>query len=155
MKKCLIVLCFLLLFGISVISCSNETESDEVAGDETAIERDDVDVDLTGLSQTIVQAEFQNILSNTDNYIGKTIRASGTYYTLFSDKTGNHYHYIIIVQGDECCQLGFEFKRDGDYAVPDDYPKKNAVIEVTGILKRYEELGNSYLYLAVKDITVK
>jgi hypothetical protein len=142
MKKNLIVLLVLLLLGLSASGCSDDTESDG----------NDVDVDLTGLSQTIVEAQFQNIITNSADFLGKTIRVIGTYYPLHIAELNETYHYVIIVFGDECCQMGFEFKRDGNYMVPDDYPAMNELIEVIGVLSRYEEWGSTFLYLAVKEL---
>jgi len=141
MKKSIIVLCILLLTGIFALSCSKDADS---AG---------VDVDLSKLSVTMAQAEYENIVTGSGKYIGKTIRATGAYYAMVNENTGDLYHYVIIVQGDECCQLGFEFKRDGEYTVPDDYPERNEAIEVTGILSRGEDRGFPYLYLASAEMT--
>jgi hypothetical protein len=148
MKKYVILLCLLSFACISAFGCSdrndNGNESDSIK----------TDIDLTVLSATLVEAEYNNILSNFDNYEGKTIKASGTYYSLFFEQADRHLHYIIIVPGDECCQLGFEFIRDGEYAVPDDYPVQNAGIEIIGVLGRYEEHGSRYPYIAVKEINI-
>jgi len=114
----------------------------------------DVDIDFTLFSRTIVEAEFQNIIDNSEQYMGKTIRVIGTYFPLFMAESGTTYHYIIIVAGDECCQLGFEFLRDGDYVVPDDYPAQGTLIEIIGVLDRYEEFGTSYIYLAVLEMSI-
>jgi len=144
MKKYLILLCALLLLGTSAIGCSSEGHSDI----------HDVDVDLTLLSATVLQAEFENIISNSENYLGQTIRVIGTYNPLFYEQTGNYYHYVIVVSGDSCCQMGFEFKRADNYKVPDDYPERNARIEVIGTLDRYTEQGTSYLYLDVIEMNI-
>ena len=145
MKKCLILLCAMIFIGIIIAGCSNGETN----------ERGEVDIDLTALSATLVEAEYQNMLANFDNYAGKTIRAVGTYYTLFMESTGRHYHYVIVVTGDECCQLGFEFKRDGDHTVFDDYPAVNAVIEVIGVLDRYDENGTTYMYIDVTEFILR
>jgi len=142
MKKSVILLCALVFFCILAISCSNDT------GDS------DVDVDLSVLSTTMAQAEYENIIINSGKYIGQTIRASGTYFMSIDDLTGDYYHYIIIIPGDDCCQMGFEFKRDGEYAVPDDYPERNAAIVVTGILSRGDDRGFPYFYLSSGEMTI-
>jgi len=138
MKKVLIMLCILLFSVILTASCSEEAK------------KDDIDVNLSGLSQTIIQAELQKLYSNSPDYLGKTIKASGTYLTLYYEKTDSHRHYIIVVPGDACCQLGFEFKLKGD----NDYPADNTAIEVTGILEKATDIGGAYLYLAVDDIVL-
>ena len=142
MKKFLFLLLIVFLVSLLASGCSNDKGSD------------DVDVDLTALSKTVAQAEFQNILSNADDYLGKTIKVNGQYYSLFVDRTGNYHHFVIVVPGDECCMMGFEFKLSGDHVYPDDYPAQNVMIEVTGTFERYNENGNSNLHLADSDMTV-
>jgi len=144
MKKKLIVLCILLLTGIFAISCSNDTVDSD----------DGIDVDLSVLSTTMAQAEYENIISNSEKYIGKIIRATGTYYSFSNESTGDYYHFVIIIQGDSCCQMGFEFKLDGDYSAPNDYPEENKIIEVTGTLKMADDRGFPYLFLASGEMTV-
>ena len=141
MKRNLIIFFVLLLLVVSTAGCSNGTESASA-----------VDVDLTGMSQTMVEAQFEHIMANSEDFLGKTIRVIGTYFPMYVAELNAMYHYVIIVYGDECCQLGFEFKRDGDYVVPDDYPAMTELIEVIGVLNRYEEWGVSYLYIAVEEL---
>jgi len=116
--------------------------------------RADVDVDLTALSSTIAQAEYNNISRKPTDYIGKTIRVSGAYFSLYLAETDQRYHIVTIVYGDECCRQGFEFRLSDEYTYPDDYPAENEVIEVVGVLDLYESNGLRYLYLAVGEITV-
>ena len=111
-----------------------------------------VDIDLTVLSATVLSAELMNIIINSEDYLGKTIRVSGTYYNLFFEQTGSYYHYVITKAGDECCQEGMEFRLSGDPVFPDDFPRMRTIIEVEGVFSTYEELGREYYYLAVDDI---
>jgi len=142
MKKYIVLLCLILFTALLVTGCAND-ESEN-----------DVDIDLSELSMTMIQAEYARILSNADDYVGKTIKAYGAYYTLLFSNSGTRFHYIIIVPGDECCQMGFEFRRGDDYDFPDDYPSQNAMILITGTLLKDEEIGASYLYIAVDDFLV-
>ena len=141
MKKFLLLLLIVLFACLSAAGCTTDKDSD-------------VDVDLTALSTTVAQAEFQNILSNVEDYLGKTVKVSGQYYSLFVERTGNYYHYVITVPGDECCMMGFEYKLSGDFTYPDDYPAQDTMIEVTGTFERYEESGSSYLHIAADDMKV-
>jgi len=145
MKKYLVLLHLVLFTALLTTGCTNDSNDANENG---------VDVDLAGLSMTIVQAEYERILSNADDYSGKTIRVNGLFYTLDFGDPGNRVHYIIIVMGDECCQLGFEFRRDGNYKFPGDYPSQNAMILITGTLHKDEEIGPSYLYIAVDEFVV-
>ena len=142
MKNNILVICILLLVCIFVVNCSKDVENEE-----------GIDVDLSKLSATMAQAEYENIVNNSGRYIGKTIRATGTYFTTYNS-TGDDFNYIIIVQGDECCQLGFEFKRNEEHIAPDDYPEPNTAIEVTGILRKGDDRIIPYIYLASAEMTI-
>ena len=142
MIKRLVVFCLSVLFVFSLVGCSD------------AADKNDVDIDLSGLSMTMMQAEYQRILSNPRDFIGKTIRAIGLYRTMIIDDAGNYTHSIIIVPGDECCLLGFEFQPDGDIGFPDDYPAQDARIKITGTIDEYNRSGALYLYIAVDSFEV-
>ena len=136
---------------MEVSDSEDESDVEEARGVEDAR---DIDIDLSELSRIMVQAEFQNILTNSADNIGKTIRVNGLYYSLFWEQADRHLHYVMIVDGDECCRMGFEFMLVGDSVFPDDYPAQYTLIEVTGIFSRYNELGATYLYLAVDEIVI-
>ena len=113
-----------------------------------------VDVDLTVLNAVMLSAEISNIYLHGDDFMGKTIRVSGTYSYINYEEIGMQYHYVITKQGDACCQEGFEFIWNGDHVFPDDYPKMGTPIEVDGVFGVYEEDGYYYNYLAVDDIFI-
>jgi hypothetical protein len=139
MNKFLFLLCIVLFAALLLTGCTNDVIDN------------DIDIDLSNLSMTMIQSEYVRILSNPADYSGKTIRAYGTYFSLRFGNPPNRFHYIIIVPGDECCQMGFEFKRDGEYVYPDDYPAQNTMIQITGTLYRDEAIG---IYIAVDDFLV-
>jgi len=114
----------------------------------------DVDVDLTGMSATLAQAEFQRIVINYDRYMGMTIKASGAYFNLYLYNSDSYHHFVTVVAGDECCRMAFEFILSGDSVFPDDYPAGDTRIEVIGVLNSYEERGRTYLYLSADEVTV-
>ena len=147
MKKFLLIMFIIFSAALFITGC--ETYAKEIDTKES-----DVDIDLSELSLSIIQTEYSQIVSNATDYSGKTIRAYGSYYTLFFDDTGKHSHYIIVVPGDECCRLGFEFRRDGDYVFPQDYPSENAIILITGTLHRDADSGLSSIYIDVDELSV-
>jgi len=168
MKKYLLALMLLCLICAFATGCSNndaaqtgrdkdetQTDSDNAGKqDNPAAETKKVDVDLTVLSSTMVYAEVYNIVTNPKDYIGKTIKMSGTYYSSYFDKTSQFYHYVVNEDATACCSQGLEFIWKGTHTFPDDYPEDNSKIEVVGIFGRYDELGKTYYYLSVDDIVV-
>jgi hypothetical protein len=113
-----------------------------------------VDVDLTVLSATVRSAEMMNMFTNAEDYLGRTIRVSGLYEYFYYEAIDSLFHYIITVEGDECCVEGIEFKWRGNHVFPDDYPHMRTVIEVDGVFSYSEEPGFRYYYLAVDDIFI-
>jgi len=113
-----------------------------------------VDVDLTVFNTTMLSAEMSNMYANGADFLGMTIRVSGTYDYIFYEEHGIHFHYIITKQGDACCQEGFEFVWNGDHIFPDDYPQMGTPIEVDGVFGILEEDSFRYYYLAVDDIFI-
>ena len=113
-----------------------------------------VDFDLTALSSTMVYAEVYNIMTEPDDYIGKTIKMKGPYYTTFYEETNLYYHYVIVEDATACCAQGLEFIWNGEHICPDDYPEEESKIEVAGVFGSYDELGSTYYYLAVDNIFI-
>ena len=127
----------------------SNSKAQDTAGGETAKA-----IDLTVLSSTMIYAEVYNIMTHPDEYMGKTIKMSGPYYASFYDATGLYYHYVVIEDATACCQQGLEFNWKGEHIYPDDYPEDGTKIEVTGVFSSYDELGRTYYYIAVDDISI-
>jgi hypothetical protein len=124
------------------------------AGAETAdpSEMPAVDLDLSGMSGTVVYAQIYNLLSDPAPWLGKTIRMAG-YYSFYDDQEqGIVYHACVIPDATACCAQGIEFVWAGEHNWPDDYPEDGADITVTGRLEIYEENGYSYLHLMDADV---
>jgi len=138
-----------ILLCLFIIGCASSGESQTSERETT-----DADVDLTVLSATVLSAEMMNIFVNSDDYLGKTIKVSGTYWYVNYPPTGENHHYVITVQGDECCQEGIEFVLSGDHVFPDDYPAMGTPIEISGVFSRDNSEGIRILYLATDHIHV-
>ncbi|MCL1914856.1 MAG: hypothetical protein FWG10_13530 [Eubacteriaceae bacterium] len=148
MKKTFwLLLCLVLVLAASCGSNSRAV-NDEKSGN---------DVDLTQFSATIAYAEISNIGMKPDEYVGRTIKVNGKYYTTYevSDNLReSRNHYIIIEDVSACCIQGFQFKWRGDHSFPEDYPQELAEIGVDGVFRK--ETGNNgevYYYLDVDEIT--
>ncbi|MGI5898519.1 MAG: hypothetical protein ACOX8S_01175 [Christensenellales bacterium] len=112
------------------------------------------DVDLTALSSTMVFAEVYNIMTNPDDYMGKTIKLSGQYYASYDELFKKYYHFIVIEDATACCQQGLEFAVKGETDYPQDYPPDGTVIELTGSFSSYDESGYTYYYISTDTIIV-
>lgn len=120
----------------------------------------DIDIDLTRLSSTMVYSEVYNMMSNPDEYIGKTIRMDGN-LAVYKYPERNYYT-CIIQDATACCQQGMEFLWKGDHKYPEDYPNEGDGIIVTGIFDVYyedsinEDTGEKVVtkYCQLKDATL-
>ena len=160
MRKYLSLILLLCLIIVSTASCaSNDAakpdNSNPKMQNNPVGEIKNVDVDLTKLSSTMVFAEVYSIMTNPYDYIGKSIKMSGVYTSEYWNDTGVNYHYVVIQDATGCCPQGIEFVWNGEHSYPDDYPEKQTEIEVMGIFGSYDELGRTYYYLTVDDISVK
>ena len=144
MKKIAMIL-LLCLLGAVLAGCSSSV-SEEPAPSATP-EPLTVDLDLSGLSGTVVYSQVYNILSEPEPYMGKVIRMAG-YYSFYEDKErGVVYHACVIPDATACCAQGIEFVWAGENAWPADYPKVGEDIIVTGRFSSYDEDGIIYYNL--------
>jgi len=110
------------------------------------------DLDLSGMSGTVVYAQVYNMLYDPDAYLGKIIRMAG-YYNYYDDQAhGIVYHACIVPDATACCAQGIEFIWAGEHVWPDEYPEIGTDIIVTGRLEMYEEDGVKYLHLVDADL---
>ena len=147
MKKAVCVI-LALVFTLALCSCgaqktvpasaSSGQELETVALTDSA----PVDLDLTSMSGTMVYSEVYNIMSNPDDYIGKTIRMNGA----FATDDNEIYYFCIIKDATACCQQGLEFILKGTQ-YPDGYPDIGADFTVQGTFERYMEGDQPYYHL--------
>jgi len=108
------------------------------------------DGDMIEITEKMFVTYINEVYTNTDDYIGKTIKIEGMYTA--EEYETNIYHYVYR-SGPGCCgsdgsMCGFEFTYDGEM------PEDNDWIEVVGTLRTYEENGNTYLSLEAQSVTV-
>ena len=120
------------------------------AKDTAAESADGVDVDLTAMSSTMVYSEVLNMQQTPDKYLGKVVKMKGPFSVTEID--GNRYFACIIKDATACCSSGIEFDWAGDHSYPEDYPKENQEITVTGTFTTYMEGKNKYLQLKDADV---
>lgn len=125
-------------------------EETDAASENSAVKVSGDEIDI---NEKMYVTWINEIYTNTDNYLGKTIRLEGMYTAETVEETNKSYYYVYR-QGPGCCgndgsMCGFEFTFDGTM------PKENDWIEVTGVLERYEEDGAEYLSLKASKVEVK
>lgn len=128
----------------SQISASSNIKRD------SSYDASDIDIDLTRLSSTMVYSEVYNMMSNPEEYLGKTIRMDGN-LAVYKYPERNYYT-CIIKDATACCQQGMEFLWKGNHKYPEDYPNEGDGIIVTGIFDIYYE--DQVKYCQLKDATL-
>lgn len=146
MKKLICVLLFCLL-SVNLL-CGALAETPVVTYTDK-----DVQLNLAGMSGTVVYSMIYNIMSEPSKFMGQIIRLSG-YYSAWEDpNTGAVYHSCVIPDATACCAQGMEFVWSGEHAYPDDYPEFGTNMIVTGRLESYME--GDYMYLHLMDAQVE
>lgn len=143
---------------------SSKTVDDLIAEDTTAaptldlgvIEEPDVtypsldyaaEFDLTVLGSDMVYAVVNDMMTTPDKYIGRTVKASGTFAVYTDINTGAMYYACLISDALACCSSGLEFTWKGDHSFPEDYPDEGAAITIGGEFETYQEGDATYCRL--------
>ncbi len=143
MKKLILILAALVLVA-ALTACSGKTVATGTT--ETAAKAaQNIDVDLTQMSSTMIYSEVQNMMLKPADYVGKTVKMQGAFSV--SEIGENRYFACIIKDATACCAQGIEFQWSGDHSYPADYPKDGSDITVTGEFTTYNEGQQQYCRL--------
>lgn len=136
------------------VPSSNAQESTNVSDDLSKPQiSNNLDVDLTKLSSTMVYSEVYNMMYTPDDYIGKTVKMKGQFAYYEDPETKAQYFACIIADATACCSQGLEFILTGEHTYPNDYPELGSEITVTGTFEVYTE--NGFQYCRLKDAAME
>lgn len=111
-----------------------------------------VDVDLSVMDSDMIYATVYQMMSDPEQYVGKTFRIEGKFYVTYDEITKNQYYYCVIKDATECCAQGLEFVwGDGSHIYPDEYPTDGTEVIVDGTFELYMENDSRYCRLANAD----
>lgn len=161
MKKILcLLLCVVLI--VFLTACRGEDEEtpsldgneiqehyDTEAGDAGDDEYENVDLDLTIISGTMVYSLVYNLMVSPDEYIGKVIKMNGMFSHFYDEEKHKHYYACIIQDATACCSQGIEFVPTEEFANPEERLEEGEEITVVGVLEPYSD--GEYKYLTLKD----
>ncbi len=122
----------------------NSAQNDNQTGYATS---DEIDIDLTAMSGTMVYSEVYNMMSYPEEYIGKRVKMNGIFDVYYDEESGINYFACIIQDATACCAQGIEFELAGDYSYPEDYPEIGGEVCVEGIFDMYLDGGYTYCTL--------
>ena len=129
--------------AVTVPEQPEQPEQQETAASPT----DGIDIDLTQMSSTAVYAEVYGMMVMPDDYVGKTVKASGEFGAYQDPNTGNYYFGIIVYDALACCSQWIEFVLAGNSSYPEDYPARGASATVVGEFQTYMEGQSEYCHL--------
>lgn len=112
------------------------------------------DVDLTVLNSNMVYSTVYNMVNSSEDYIGKTVKACGTFDVFTNPETGEMFYSCMIADAAACCSQGLEFLWEGEHSFPDDYPKVGHPITVGGVFEKYTDNGQVYCRLKNAKLAV-
>ena len=108
-----------------------------------------VDVDLSVMDSDMIYATVYQMMSDPEQYVGKTFRIEGKFYVTYDEMTKNQYYYCVIKDATECCAQGLEFVwGDGSHIYPDEYPTDGTEVIVDGTFELFMENDSRYCRLA-------
>ncbi len=144
----------IVMVSLLLMSCDNgvSTVSNE------AVEERQIDVDLQGLSGTMIFSQIYDMLYYPENYEGKTVRMEGLFDAYIDGETGEYNYACVVPDATACCQEGFSLVIDKEAVFPDDFPELGEEITVIGTYETTFDGMFTYVYLrldSAEDIVVK
>lgn len=133
------LLCLLCL----LLSGCGQDAAPAPAPEATAGNAASAEIDLTGMSSTMVYSYVYNMVTTPDSFIGQRFRLRGTYDEQLWDVTGLTYHYLVIADAASCCAQGLEFVLPAEAT----YPQIGEEFEISGIFGTYVENGTTYIQI--------
>lgn len=158
MRRSLILLLLGLTFVLGACGQGNQPAAAPGPSPEAAAAAapagDVVQMDFSGLNNTMAYAQMFNVVNSPQEYVGTTVRITGTYVPI-PDPTreGLVYHFLVVADITACCEIGVEFFLDG-YRYPDDFPSEYSKIELTGVFKMCSVSGQEHICLQAKTMKV-
>ena len=158
MKKTSLTALMVICLAMTCSCSKNETAPSSSAEITTAAteasDNADIDVDLTKMSSTMIYSTVSNMMLYPNVYENQKIKIRGTFRPFHDETTGKDYTAVIIPDATACCEQGIEFSLAGEHKFPDDYPKEDQYLTVTGIFTIYEENGINYVELSDASMVV-
>ena len=131
---------------------NTDTQTPESVQESVNAPEASVDVDLSVMDSDMIYATVYQMMSDPEQYVGKTFRIEGEFYVTYDEMTKSQYYYCVIKDATECCAQGLEFVwGDGSHIYPDEYPTDGTEVIVDGTFELYMENDSRYCRLANAD----
>lgn len=106
-----------------------------------------VDIDVVDLNDIVAFAQVNNMMTMADDYLGQTVKVHGNYYRHDIEEMNVSYHFLLLVDGTNCCTGILEFKMPDDV----DYPESGENLLLMGEYSKYTDEYGTYPYIIVSD----
>lgn len=124
---------------------TDNSEGEFVGDGEKSIADIKCDIDLTKMESNMVTATVNDFYINPENYIGKIIKAHGTFGVY--EMPGRNYYLCVMTDPTGCCSPSVEFLLKNERKYPGEYPAMDTEITVIGEFETYFEDGKKYCQL--------
>lgn len=105
-----------------------------------------IDLNLSSMNYTMLSSIVFDVMVAPEKYANKRIKVSGNYYTFVYEE--HRYFSVLNWDATGCCPAGFDFIPKPEMNFPEDFPKDDEKIIVTGTLKYADEARDSLLFYA-------
>ncbi len=129
----------------------------EIEGEEAeahVIGTDEIDVDLTVLSSTLVASQVYDMLSYPEAYTGDVVKMAGQFTYFLDINTNKKYYSCLVADAAECCETGIEFTWEA-FDDPANLPEDLSNIEVIGALRTYQDGNFKYVTIDATSVEIK
>lgn len=106
-----------------------------------------VDLDLLDLSDIVTFAQVNNMMYMSEDYMGDTVKIHGNYYRHDIEELDLSYHFLMLIDGTNCCTGIMEFKMQEGV----DYPESGTNLLLMGEYSNYTDDYGTYPYIIVSD----
>ncbi|MCL2579990.1 MAG: membrane lipoprotein lipid attachment site-containing protein [Oscillospiraceae bacterium] len=149
MKKLIV---FGLVLAVLLAGCSpGNTGADPMVGAEP-------DDGVITLNDRVFIAQVNDIFTNLEDYLGRTVRYEGRFKTGVMPLTGQDFYYVVRY-GPGCCgpedgMVGFEVAWPNGWPEGQELPQPDDWIEVVGVFELYDEWGFDQLRVTLTSFTI-
>ena len=140
------------LFSLLLLPCFSLAEETAPFSPQPLYAADQIDLDLSRMSDTVIYAQIYHMIREPETYRGKIIRIAGWYDVFRNPLTEEVYFSCIVPDATACCAQGVEFVWAGEHRYPDDYPDPGTGVTVTGRFETYMEDDWMYIHLLDADV---
>ncbi len=138
------IIIFIVLSMMLLVTACGQNQQEDISN-----EAQQIDIDLTTMSGTMVYSQVYDIMINPLDYLGQTLKLEGEFHWEYFEPTEQTYYFVIIKDATGCCPQGLEFVNNSDV----EFPVSGTVIEMVGVLEQYQDGNNSFFRIAADEIT--